>query len=144
MDKLILKTEDVEEIVNRAGKFPLDPSVEDMLLKLLRYQKDINNLVERVKDKIKEEGERLNGNFSGVVGAKITAQCRYYGEKYKFDKEKKEECMPFLKKITFYKTDAEKVDQYMQDNKNLPTGIIKSERKKTINFVLKDEQQIES
>lgn len=124
-------TIDKNEILQYASigeKLVLTPEADDALCKLLDLKDFIDAVVEDVKSKIVESATSEFPTFKGVVGTKLKAVYRAYGDKYESDNEE------FTKEIISRRTDSKKIEDYINETGELPDGV--SEKKQTYRLVM--------
>ena len=116
--------------VEEGGKFLFKPEAEDALYNLLKAQKAITEAIDKVKKDISEAGIKAGGiGFRGVIGHRVSAISRFYGEKYTYDKEKEDLIKDsFLTERKYYKVNSKVVDDFIKKNNELPGGIIEKDR----------------
>jgi len=112
---LQLKTEGAKLVVKREA--------EDCLLKLLDLKDLVDGAVEEVKENIVKLGIKAMGaNFQGIVGAKVKAVYRTYGERFSTTNR------DYLKEVKITRTDNDKIELYLEKHKKLPANTIERER----------------
>lgn len=134
MNDIIIKKQDLGTFVKNGKDFVFKQEAEKAIIALLDYKEQIEKAIEEIKKGIEEAGKKVSPDFKGVIGAKIKAVYRLYGERYGYDKNKKEKLIDFLKSITFYRVDSEKVDKYAEEEGKIPDGIKLKERQPKISF----------
>ena len=138
-DEIIIKPKEIVALSEKAGKLVFDKGADEALAKLLEWQNKINEIVTQVAFKIEEAGISLSPDFKGVLGGKTKAVRRLYGDKYTYDKSRRDIVKPYLKTITFYKPDSELVENYKENKGKLPDGIIEKEREPKLKLSLIEE-----
>ena len=132
MTEIVVKTDEVRNLAKEGGKFVFKRDAEKQLNKLLELQEFINEQVEIAKEAIIEAGTAIDETFGGAIGEEISANYRYYGNRYEYSDV--QTAKPFLKEITFYKVDPKKVDEYMEEVGEIPPGIRHKERTKSLSI----------
>jgi hypothetical protein len=128
-----------------AGKFIFKPSAESSLLKLHQTIMELQALEDHVKEEIGRLGKELNPNFKGVIGENIKCIYRKFGAKYNYDWKNREGALPFLKRKEYFSVDADKVDKYLKEVKELPEGIFEAPRDEKLSITYgKDEDEKDS
>jgi len=132
MNEIVIKIDEVKNLSKEGGKFVFKRDAEEQLNKLLELQEFINEQVEIAKKAIIEAGTAIDEDFSGAIGENISANYRYYGDRYGYNNV--HTAKPFLKEITFYKVDPEKIDNYLEEVGELPEGVVFKERTKSLSI----------
>jgi hypothetical protein len=78
-----------------------------------------------------------------VLGARVKAIYRVFGEKYTYDKDKEQDALKWLNVFTVKKVRSDFVDIYVQKEGKLPVGIIEKERIPKISLSVKKENETE-
>ena len=136
MKELTIKIDELNQLVHNGGKFSFKKDAEEALVQLLEWQEKIDLMISEVKEAIAKAGTSISPDFKGILGSKIKAIFRVYGEKYEYDWEKKDALMDFLTVRTYHKVNSKKVDEYIEKNKKLPDGIKEKEREPIISLTL--------
>lgn len=144
MENQIIKIDlnEIQVLMEDAGTFMFKPGAEESLKKLKAYRDRLDEVEEYIKEKIMEEGRKLNPEFKGVIGEEVKVVVRKYGAKYNYDWKNKTACEPFLKKKEYYSVDGDKVDAYLEEVGEMPEGIIENlrEPKVSINYGDSDDE----
>lgn len=136
MDTLTIDLNKVTELAREGGKFVFKKDAEEAILQLLELRDLVEERIAEVARSIEDAGLGVDASFSGVVGTRLTAQYRSFGEKYSFDAEMREALLSagFVKENKTYKVVSEDVDSFFKKNKDLPPGIRPKERQPKISF----------
>jgi len=137
--KLVIYPNKIASLVKEGGKLVLKKSAEKELEKLLRLEQTISEAILSVKEQIATAGLAIDSGFRGVIGERVRAIYRLYGERYGYDKSKFDQARPFLKRITFYKVDAEAVDKHLAETGEMPDGIYLRPRSPTLSLKLHED-----
>ena len=136
MDDIItIKKSDISQFVVEGGKLALKKTAEDELVKLLNLKDLIDQAVEDVKKQIADNGKKVFGDFKGVFGQHIKAVYREYGDRYKTENPE------FKKKIVIERTDADKIDEYLESHGELPPATAENEREGKLTIQRINEEQ---
>ena len=127
-DTITVKKSDITKFAEEGGKLVWKAEAEEQLLHLLELKETIDNAIEEVKENIAIAGKEVSPDFSGVMGSRVRAIYRVFGEKYAYDKNLVEKARPFLNEFTVRKVISEVVDEYAKKEGNLPEGIVEKER----------------
>ena len=133
---IVIKRKDLTPLVTEGGKLVFNKKAEVAIVALLDHYREVGEAIDSLKKTIAEAGQSISPDFKGVVGEKVKAVYRLYGDRYEYDKSRKEELMPFLKLINWYKLSPEKVDEYVEQTGTVPDGIILKEREPVISLTL--------
>lgn len=131
---------DPKEIINyqqEGGKLVFKPSAEFSLIQLLKAKDFIDEQIDLVKKSIETAGLSISPGFKGVIGEKVKAIYRVYGDKYDIINEKVDR--QYIKTTITEKIDTDAVDEYMKKHKELPFGIVERQRAPQISISLKKE-----
>jgi hypothetical protein len=133
--------EKLEELKVKADDIFLTPQGENVLVKLLEIQEQVEKAIIEAKLRLEATALKANPNFSSIQGNKIKVYYRAFGAKYYIDEKNlhmaPKELYTAEEKIV-YKIDTKLVDKWIDDHGGLPTGINEVERKKAISFGLKN------
>lgn len=140
---IIVDDDEVKQLAERGGTFIFKPEAETAILDLLALRDRIDGYITHVKEIIAQAGEAVSPGFKGVVGERLKASYRVFGEKYTYDKELFEELVAvgILKKSENYKVDSKNVDKYVKKHKQLPNGVHTKERTPVISFTVKKDEE---
>jgi hypothetical protein len=130
--------EKLAQIKVDADKIFISAEGEQVLVDLLTIQQQVEEAIEAAKLKLEETGKKLNPDFSSIQGDRVKVYYRQYGGKYKLD-ESLLEYIPaklYTTKTT-YTPDTKAIDEYIDEHKGLPQGILTPERTKSLSFSLK-------
>jgi hypothetical protein len=117
------------------------PKAESSLLKLHQTIEELQALEDHVKEEIGRLGKELNPNFKGVIGENVKCIYRKFGAKYNYDWKNREGALPFLKRKEYFSVDADKVDKYVKEVKELPQFIVEAPREEKLSIIYgKDEE----
>lgn len=120
-------------LAEKGGEFVFKPEAEKELMKLLKVQEIVNDLVKQAEEQIIEAGKQIDDGFKGVVGEYTKATYRAYGPRYEYESGK-DTVDKFLKTISYKKVDPDKVDAYREKVGELPEGIHEKQRTKKLNI----------
>lgn len=141
-DLIVINPKEMTLLAEEGGKFLFKPKAEAQILKLHETIVMLQALEESIKEKIGEMGKALNPNFKGVKGDKVNCIYRKYGAKYEYDWKQKNTCLPFLKEKVYYSVDGDKVDKYLKEVKELPTGIMEKDREEKLSISYGGEDEV--
>ena len=112
--------------------------IEENDTNLLMVKEFVDSAIEQVKEAIAKTGTDISPGFKGVVGDNIRCTYRAYGKRYAYDWKNKPET--FLTKKTYYNVDTDKVEAYLKEVGELPSGITEKDREKKLSIVLKEDK----
>jgi len=135
-DIIKIDKKQITAFVEEAGKLVFKKEAEGSLIQLLDAIDYLNKQLEEVKEKITNAGLLVSPDFKGVVGEKIKAIFRNYGDRYNFTPDAPHE---FIKEVKFDKVDTHAVDEYMKTHKTLPKGIVERDRKPKVSITRNNE-----
>lgn len=136
MKDIILKAEDLTAFVKQGKELVFKKEAENAIIELLKRRNEIDLALAEIKKGIEEAGMLVSKDFRGVIGSKVKAIYRVYGEKYEYDWTRREELGDFLRSKTYYNVISPKVDEYLEKNKKLPDGITEKQRSPVISLSL--------
>ena len=142
-DTITVKKSEITNFVEEGGKFLFKPEAEEHLLKLLEMKELVDKAIDEVKLNIEKAGKEISPDFKGVVGGRIRAIYRVFGEKYTYDKNNPEVASEFLNEFTVRKVISKDVDEHVKETGKLPEGIFEKDRAPKISLTVK-KPQIES
>jgi hypothetical protein len=88
---------------------------EEALVRLLDVKDFIDQAIADVKEAITFSGrDVLGNNFKGIVGERIKAVFRAYGDKYETKNPQ------FQKEIIIQRADSDRIDEYLEKKGKLP------------------------
>jgi len=126
--------DEITQFVVEGSKLVLKKSAEEELIKLLKLKDLIDKAISEVKEKIVENGKKIFPDFKGVVGNKIKAVYRYYGEKYEVDNPE------YLKEVIIKRADVKKIEEYLEKEGKLPEGVKEKEREEKLVITLNEKK----
>jgi len=127
-DIITVSKKDILQFKEEGGKLFFSAKAETQLLKLLELKEMIDSAIEEVKEQVAIAGQEVSLDFRGVIGQRVRAIYRVFGEKYTYDKGMTEEARPWLNEFTVRKVISTEVDAYTKEHDTLPPGIIEKER----------------
>ena len=89
MNDIVIKKQDLGAFVKSGKELVFKREAEEAIVSHLEYKKQIEDALEEIKKGIEEAGKKVSLDFKGVIGSKIKAVYRMYGERYGYDKNKK-------------------------------------------------------
>lgn len=130
--------EKLENLVLDSDKIFISAEGEEVLVELLRIQKQVEQAIDSAKSKIEQTALKLNPNFSSIQADRIKVYYRAYGARYKIDES-------FIDQIpvnlyttkTSYLPVPEEIEKWTEEHKGMPVGIVEPERNKSLTFSLK-------
>lgn len=143
MESIIVKPDEINQLVIESGKLVFKPEAEAELIKLLELQEKIDEAVKTVKQTIAEAGESILPEFTGVQGSKIKCIYRAYGSKYGLDKDQPDLNEKFYKTSTRLNADAKAIEDHMKETGKTPSGVFENPRTKTLSISFIKQKKIE-
>ncbi len=140
MDIITIDKKAILNFAQEGGQLIFKKEAEEHLLKLLEIKEFIDNELEKVKVQIEMAGKSISPDFKGVIGKKVKAIYRLFGEKYAYDKTLIEVARPYLKEFTVRKVISELVEETVEKTGRLPKGIIEKERSPKLSITIKKEK----
>lgn len=130
----------LEELKSQADQIFLTPEGEEVLVKLLEIQSQVEKAIEEAEAKLESTALKINPNFTSIQGDKVKVYYRAYGAKFYIDEVQinlaPKELYSVESKIV-YKIDTKAVEDWVDEHGGMPTGIKEVERTKSIKFSLK-------
>lgn len=140
MTQIVIDTDRIPELIKEGGKLVLRPEADSAIAELLTMLDHLEAAKTKIAEQIKEAALQVDPNFKGVVGERVKAIFRTYGEKYTYDYRRKDELEAFLKETVYTKVDSKKVDEYIKEVGELPEGITEKDREAKLSISLINEQ----
>lgn len=131
MGKITLDSEEITRLCETAEGFVLDAGAEESLCKLLEVQESVNALVEKVKESIVEKALAIDSDFTSITGDRLKAEYRAYGAEFTIDDIDAID-RTFLNVKEKVELDVARVKEYERLTGELPKGVIRKERKRTL------------
>jgi transposase len=114
-DIIKIDKNEILQFKKQGSSLVVKKEAEEALVKLLDLKDFIDKAVEDVKEAITASGrDVLGGNFKGVIGERIKAVYRAYGDKYQTKNPE------FQKEIVIKRADSDKIDEYVEKKGELP------------------------
>lgn len=136
-----IEIEKLAQLTAEADKIFLNPEGEEVLVKLLEIQKQVELAIDTAKQKLEQKALELNPNFSSIQADKIKVFYRSYGAKYRVDENNLDKLQSNFYKIRkAYDVISSEVEKWVDEHKGLPLGINEVERPKSLSFSLKGEK----
>ena len=136
MKDITIKGEDITSFVKKGKDLVFKKEAEDAIEFIIKKREELDKALEQIKKGSQEAGTKVSPEFKGVIGSKVKAIYRVYGEKYEYDWSRREELGEYLKTKTYYSVLSSKVDDYIEKNKKLPDGISEKQRSPVISLSL--------
>ena len=125
--EIVIRKKDILQLKIEGKKLVVKQEAEKALLTLLDLKDFIDNTVEEVKKEIVKRGSEVLGEgFKGVIGEKVKAVYRTYGDKYETTNS------AFTKEIVLTRTDSKKIDLYLNEKGKLPKNTNNKQRTKKL------------
>lgn len=138
-DEIIIKKSDIIKLKTEGSKLVVKREAEIALIALLDLKDLIDKTVKEVKEGIAESGQKVLGEgFKGVVGERIRATFRTYGERFETTNS------DYTKQVSITRTDNQKIDSYFKDKGKLPPKTKERERVKKLVISRIDESKTKS
>lgn len=137
---MIIKIENLQQLVADGDKIMLEPGAEEVLAQILDLEKKITDAKTEIKEKLRVAALALNPNFKSIQGDKIKVAFQSYGARYKID-ESLINTVPkeFYETKISYSPNGDVIEQFANEHKGgLPMGVIEVDRPKQISFSLKN------
>jgi len=138
-DLIVIDPKQIAVFADEGGKFLFKPQAEEQIIKIHETIKMLQDWEDKIKEQIEKMGKEINPNFKGVKGERVNCILRKFGSKYEYDWKQKDVCMPFLKEKVYYSVDADKVDKYLKEVKELPEGIVEAHRDEKLAMTFDEE-----
>lgn len=133
---IVFNPKAIVKFAEEGGKLVFKQEAEKELLKLIALKDLLENLIKKAKEDIAQNGKEIDPDFKGVIGRKIKAIYRIYGQKYAYSKNMIYEVEDFLKETKYYKVNSAKVDEYFKEHGKLPDGIFEKDRSPVLSLSL--------
>lgn len=135
MAKLLIDTDIITSLCKDSEKIIFDDGAEDRLVELLNIQTKINNFVEIVKQAIVDNAQKLDKDFTSMVGDKVNMSYRYFGAQYAVEDWSlvQEELLDTKQTLNM-----DKVKDYLKYHNRLPSGVVEREREKKLVIKVKE------
>lgn len=108
---------------DEAGNILLTPEAKNELEKILYMKKLIEDVYEYAQTRLTEEMQKQN--IQKVVAGNVTVLKRFFGERYVVAEDAPDE---FKKEVKWIKANAESIDEYVEKNGELPSGVSLKDR----------------
>lgn len=138
--KITIDTKNLKKLKADAGKVFLEPEAEEVLLTILKLEKQVTETKDYIKAKLQEEAEKINPEFEALKGTNTVVRYSSYGYKYRVDESRIKELDKefYNKKISYY-ANSDAIEEYADQHKGrLPLGVDENqERNKKVSFYAK-------
>ena len=132
MARLELDSDKVAEMCKTAEGVALTPDAEQALLQLLDVQERINNFVEIVKAKIVENAMQFGDDFVALKTDNLKLEYRAFGSEFELEDHATVDTT-FVTLTERMTVNVKAVKDFMAEHEGqLPTGIVRRERTKTL------------
>lgn len=136
--RLTLSPEKLLTYADEGKDLIFQPKAEEGVVKLLKHQQKVEEAIDILKEALQEAGETFLPGFKGVDSEKIRVMNRKYGSKYSLVKGVKADD-EFIEKRTKLSIDSGAVDDYIKEHGEMPKGIEKNIRNKSLSITLKND-----
>jgi hypothetical protein len=135
------KLESLKKLTKESDKIFLSPEGEELLVQVLEYEKEIEQIKDEIKVKLEESALKIDPNFSSIQADKVKVYYREYGSKYYVD-ETQTDLLPegLAQKKIVYTVDSKAVEDWVNEKGAMPTGIRETPRTKSMSFSLKNHE----
>ena len=138
---LTVDTMELGELVDQADKIFLSPKAEATLLRLKEIERLVKQAVDDASVRIEAAGLAINENFSSLHGDNVRIGYRYFGSEYQLDDSHLQDLMQMAPQVvtadTKYKIASAELKKYVEENGQVPVGIVHKDRKKKITITIK-------
>lgn len=136
-NSVTIYTGDLSGVSITQGAIEITPAAEQEVKKLLEARKVIDVLLDAFKSSIGDAMTDTNTSLLELGDIKITRSVN--GRRFSLDPDHPVE-PKFTKEISYYIPDAKTIEQYMEMEGAVPTGILEVARKNKINIELIEEE----
>lgn len=136
MSQIVIELDDAVKLATDGKSFVLNPAAEASIVKLMDLQESIEKALKTVKESIKEQGLKINPDFTGASGDIIHASYRHFGAAYKVNASKA--AKDFYVTVTSYRPNTTAIEAYLDSSGKLPDGVESNKREKVISIRRKD------
>ena len=138
--KLTIDTDNLIKLTKNGSEIILEPTAEEAIIKLLEVQHKVESALEELKEKIAEEGIKYDPNFKSVESDNLRIWYRYYGGRFSIDEGRLAEIPEELYKVKKrYYPETKAIDNWVDEGKELPLGIVERDRTKKLSIDTKFE-----
>jgi hypothetical protein len=135
MDDIItVDKKQIALMVDKAGKVMFKKDAEEELMKLLKLKDEIDQALDTVKGLILNAGRSITPDFTGVIGKRMKCVVRRYGDRYSTKNPE------FIKETVIHRADSDKIDEFVQKNRVLPSDTVENERQDKLTIIVPNEQ----
>ena len=114
-DIITIDKNEILKLKKEGSGLVLKKEAEEALVRLLDVKDFIDQTIADVKEAITFSGrDVLGNNFKGIVGERIKAVFRAYGDKYETKNPQ------FQKEIIIQRADSDRIDEYLEKKGKLP------------------------
>lgn len=139
---MIIEIEKLNDLVCESDKIVLSNDGENVIIELLKMEKQVEQAIKTAKMMIEKKALELNPNLKSITSDNLKISYRQYGAKYRIDESFFDKLDPSFYKVSKrYDVVADEVEKYCEEHKSLPIGINEIERPKSLSFALKGEKE---
>ena len=143
-DLIVISPSEITQFASEGGKLVFRKEAEESLVKLINLQRLIEEKIDGAKKAIEDAGNAVGPGFKGVIGEKVRATYRVYGEIFGYKLEKLEELKAagFINEKIFYKINSPKTQEYLDNVGELPDGAVFKDRQPTLSITLLEDKML--
>jgi len=133
-----IEIERLAELIQKSDKIFFTPEGEEVLVRLLEVQKQVEEAIKEAKAKLEKTALSLDPNFSSIQSDRVKVYYRAYGSRWGVDEANVDRLPKEMYRVkTSYMVETKEVERYFKEKGVLPLGITEYERPKSISFSLK-------
>lgn len=138
-NEITIKYDNLRLLVEGSKMITINPTGEEILMKLLELKEKVENAINQSKSIIQSAMLDIDPDLSSISSDNLRVIYRAYGDKYCLDSN----CIDYLDeklykaKMTYTPISAE-IDKVIKETGAVPNGVIVKDRNKIISITLKN------
>lgn len=140
-NQLVIKYPDLELLVRGSKQITINPTGEELLVKLLELQQKVEFAIKQCKDKLTTAIQEIDPDLTSISSDNVKVMYRVYGAKFGLNTMLIDNLDPkFYTAKTVYSPNPKEIDNHIKMTGEIPNGIIINDRSKTVSISLKGDK----
>lgn len=140
-NELTIKYDNLELLVQGSKQITINPTGEELLVKLLELQEKVDFAIKQCKDKLTTAIQEIDPDLTSISSDNVKVMYRVYGAKFGLNTMLIDHLDPkFYTTKTVYSPNPKEIDNHIKMTGEIPNGIIINDRSKTVSISLKGDK----
>jgi hypothetical protein len=140
-NELVIKYDNLELLVQGSKQITINPTGEELLVKLLELQEKVDFAVKQCKERLSVAIQEIDPDLTSISSDNVKVMYRVYGAKFGLDTNLIDHLdSKFYTEKVSYSPNAKEIDNHIKTTGEIPNGIKINDRSKTVSISLKEKR----